>query len=95
MKQDVFDGKRKMKFVMHGLMKFIGQMLKIIKIKNPRATEKHLDNHEEEFNDQQYDEINALNSFLAIMEPNETVLGVIKKLGGDVTIHVKILSIVS
>ncbi len=60
-------------------------MLKIIKRKNPQATEEHLHTDEEEFNDNKFDEINALKSLFAIMQSNETVVDAIKRLGAAAT----------
>ena len=70
--------------------------MKNYKLKNPQATGDNLDDSskmnltnrdddENEYNDNQFDEINALKSLLAIMQPTESVVRAIKRLGASAT----------
>lgn len=65
--------------------------MKNYKLRNPQAIEEDLDNstknddEDDETNDNQFNEINILKSLLAVMQPNETVVRAIKRLGAAAT----------
>lgn len=62
--------------------------MKNYKLKNPQATaddptDKTVEEDEKEENPNQFDEIKTLQSILKLMQPGETVVRTIKRLGVD------------